>query len=121
MTRRRRVAERPGWLSHFIPVLAAALTIAVPGGGLFRAKSGRHQQRLLDHDASLNDIKSKLHEIKKTTTRAAPEPADEFLKKSEETAKGIAELNTHPSRAHNRRSSAINWRWHCIPAGGQGR
>jgi hypothetical protein len=49
---------------HFIPVLAAASTIAVPGGGLFRAKSGRHQQRLLDHDAS-NDIKSKLHESNK--------------------------------------------------------
>lgn len=101
MSPRRPHVDKPGWLSHFIPVLAAVLTIAVPGGIYFAVSQGATQQRLVDHDTkfadqanSLANIQSKLQDIKKADDEARSKIRDEFLKRSEETAKGIAELNT---------------------------
>lgn len=98
------VDKAPWWHG----MLGAAGAAFLSGTVVFAITWGTNQQRLTDHDkqfaqveqrntntdAALTAIQSKLQDIKKADDEARSKIRDEFLKRSEETAKGIAELNT---------------------------
>lgn len=110
--------DKPAWWHAFIPVVAtiigAVLAIGVPASYYFSSTQAVTQQKLVDHDNRFTDqgndlkaIKEKLQEIKKADDEGRTRVRDEFLKKSEETAKGIADLNTRAAVSETKLSQMV--------------